>query len=39
MLKLVSSALLAVLACADKWSHAELHYGETNQIEGVSLNF
>lgn len=38
MLKLISSAILAAYAAAETWSHAELHFGESNQIEGVSIS-
>lgn len=36
--KVLAIGLLATIASAvDEWSHAEIHYGDHNQIEGVSL--
>lgn len=39
MLKVIFAAWLSLLAATkEQWSHAEIHYGEISQIEGVSIN-
>jgi len=40
MFKLIASSLLAAyVAAKETWSHAEIHYGEPNQIEGELKDF
>ena len=40
MFKVIFAAGLSLLAAAkEQWSHAEIHYGESSQIEGVSINW